>query len=626
MKLSRKMAILSLSAILGLTSLAGCTPDGSVSPTVEPTHSEEASPTPTVTPTFTPAPSDNPDIIPAEAHYVIKDGKSCITFVYAEKATDRLKNGFKEIQDYLQEKSGVYVQCKTDAQLSKIPNEKFFVGNTTKSNISLLNNDVTWYDCLLTQTSDGIVAMAYTQGGVLNAMEYFKNSLIFANNNKDVYVMPDVFKLYERNNIPEMEHAFKEFTISGYGTPTFSAADPDKWNEQDWKTYQSIIDFGVTNISIDGWTGIPANSSVEDTRKFIEKFYEAGITTRYYFSWNLEMRDKYVDDGKNYSDHGTYVELENNIKDVIKNYGDMEAITEWGFWDEPEGHNSYLFCRLVLDLFDQYDPIADRRVYINMGPMAHYDDYLNAYDDLALTADPDYYCYDRYPFFYNEDGQPQMTDTYWYANLELNRDYALDFGKDTGIIVGAIVVGNDPRRSEMTQEYMTWQVNTMLAYHHRYLEHFVFYSGHGHGLYTNENDPTFRWYFAQNANKYAMTVGTMLLDKRLDAVFHLQNADGTYSPQTVTYSGFRNAGDVTGCDAFLSFFDDGTLIITDKRSAPADGGDHDITLSGLKGDIEWFNADTNAWEDISSCSAATVSENGLTLTLKMATQYIVREK
>jgi len=92
------------------------------------------------------------------------------------------------------------------------------------------------------------------------------------------------------------------------------------------------------------------------------------------------------------------------------------------------------------------------------------------------------------------------------------------------------------------------------------------------------------------------------------------------------YKPFRNVGEVVGCDAFLSFFEDGTIIVTDKRCCDRDGGDHNVTLSGLNGGVEWFNVVNNAWEDISTCEDATVDESGLTLTLTRSSQFIVRAK
>lgn len=621
MKMTKKIAILSLSVLLGVTAISGCTPSKSGTPSLSPSQSEEPTPTPEITPSATAAPNDEPDIIPAEAHYVVKNGESCITFVYSQDATDRLKEGFQDIQNYIHEKSNVSVWSKSDSQLSKVQNEKFFVGNTKKTDTSLMGNNATWYDCLLTQTDDGIVAMAYTQGGILDAMEYFKNSLIFANDNKDIYFMPDVLKLYERENIHDVDHAFEQFTISGYGIPTFHNINPEKWDDHDKYTYQTILDFGLDHVCVNQY-GM-SKGSVEDTRAFINKFYEDGITTRFYFEWDSQWQDDYIKYGEEeYVALGKHTDLENAIKQAIADFGDMEAVTEWGFYDEPHYSDQKKFCGFVMRLFDANDTNSNRRVYINMDPSSD----LNYFDDMLKYVNPDYYCYDRYPFFFNEEGQPQVTDQYWYANLELNRNIAIDAKKDTGIIIGSILVGNDHNRSDITQEYMNWQVNCLLAYNTKYVEHFVFWASHEGCLYVENNERTFRWYIAQNANKYLRVVGDMLFDKTLDAVFHLQNADGSYSPQTNAYLGYRNLGTISGCDAFLSFFDDGTIILTDKRSAPADGGEHDVTISGLKDNIEWFNANNNSWEDISTCDYAKIDENGLTFTLQTSTQYIIREK
>ena len=113
-------------------------------------------------------------------------------------------------------------------------------------------------------------------------------------------------------------------------------------------------------------------------------------------------------------------------------------------------------------------------------------------------------------------------------------------------------------------------------------------------------------------------------DSRID--IYLANEDGSYSHETIPYTEFRNAGKVIGCDAVLSFFDDGTIIITDKRCCESDGGEHLVTLTGLNGEVEWFNVANNAWEDISTCEMAMVDENGLMVGLTTASQLIVRAK
>ena len=624
MKYTKRLLSILLVMIMCAVSVVGCAPEVSQTPgqSNSPEATQTVTPTTTPDPTPEPTPTDAP--IPIDAYFLVKDGEVQVTLVHDSMCTERLKVAVAAAAEKINDICGAYIPIKNDDQLSKIKTAgKIIVGHTKISDFSVVDTNVSWYDCVVANTDKGIVTMGYTQGAIIDALNYIVDNVVVTNDKQNVYIKSDVFGTHDRN-LEAVNHAFEEFTISGYGIPSFSALNPEKWNEQDWKTYYGLVEFGVNNIPINH-AGTPENAgwnsevlgSVEDMRAFINKFYEVGITTRFYFPWDKSQMADFID-------LHLYREIEESIKTTVEYYGDLEAIVDWGFIDEPLGKREFEFCGLVNDLFEKYDE-KNRRVYVNMGPHAHYDNYLSIYDELELYTDPDYFCYDRYPFFYNEDGEPQMTDEYWYANLELNRDYGVDYGKDTGIIIGSIVVGCDPSRSEMTQEYMNWQVNTMIAYHHRYLEHFVLYSGHGCGLYTDKNDPTFRWYYAKNANKYAMTVGTMLLDKRLDAVFHLENADGTYDPQLYAYKGYCDWGEIKGCDAFMSFFSDGTLIVTDKRSAPADGGDHDVTITSLTGDLEWFNANNNAWEDISTCEAAVVDENGLTLTLAMATQYIIRK-
>ena len=55
----------------------------------------------------------------------------------------------------------------------------------------------------------------------------------------------------------------------------------------------------------------------------------------------------------------------------------------------------------------------------------------------------------------------------------------------------------DPERYDITQEFMDWQVNLMLAYHYRYLEPYVYYPVHDFCMLGKGNVPTFRWHIAR---------------------------------------------------------------------------------------------------------------------------------
>jgi len=640
MSLIKKIFSLIVAVLICITAVVGCAPDAtstpeqSVSPSSQPSGTPEVTPepTPTVIPTPTPEPTPTDAPVPVDAYYLIKDGKPLVTFVRADEETEMIKDAIRSFQNMILDRCDITIPDRSDAQLSKVKTPKIVIGKTKISSYDRLGES-TPYDMLIELDGSDIYAFGYTQGASLDAWQHIVDNVVIMNDCKNVYIKPDAFGFHERP-LREYQSTWDEFTISGYGAPTFSTYDPDLWTEKDQEVFQSIIDFGIDEIPV--WMfdyRNDKNFSREVIKKYIEKFNSVGIKSRVYaFDAGRYME---CDDGKTKD----YAELEACIKDVVETFGDIEGVAVWGFYDEPSTVDSFLYCADVMELFAKYDP-QKRPVYINMEPMVgsvFFSRPLDMYNDLLEIVDPDFYCFDRYPFWRVDengvatpDGTPKMTDEYWYANLEYNRNYGIDASRDTGIIIACIIVGGEAGRLEgradITQEFMNWQVNLSLAYGYKYIEQFVFYTGHDYGLYTKDNEKTERWYIAKNANDYANVVGTMLFDKKLDMVFHLANEDGSYSHEILPYKPFRNAGEVIGCDAVLSFYEDGTIIITDKRCCESDGGDHDVTLSGLNGGVEWFNVANNAWEDISTCEGATVDENGLTLTLTRASQFIVRAK
>ena len=303
-------------------------------------------------------------------------------------------------------------------------------------------------------------------------------------------------------------------------------------------------------------------------------------------------------------------------------FADMNGVEQWGFFDEPETEH-FEYCAFVKRCFEKYDP-KHRPVYINLGPRAHCHGVQSFYDRYSEIVRPDYYCLDRYPFFQTERGA-EMNEDYFYAHLELNRNNAIDDCVDAGIILTAIKVGADPLHADITQDFMDWQTNLAAAYGYRYLEQYVYYYVHDYCILGPGLVPTRRWHIAKKANDYLHTISPVLLEKRLDAVFHLPCVDGTYDIDTIPYHPYHGAGEVKGIDAVLSFFDDGTMIVTDKRCDEFHGGAHDVTLTGVTGEVEWFNPVSAGWEKIETCPAIVSSgEGGLTLNLARATQYIIK--
>ncbi len=383
-------------------------------------------------------------------------------------------------------------------------------------------------------------------------------------------------------------------------------------------TYEGVGAFGVDQIPI--WTSTD-DASVTRTRALVEKLWEIGVSTRIYaFPTDediyLETKDISPDEEK--------------VLKVIECYGDLEGVTEWGLVDEPKVKDHEYFG-LCAALFHKHDP-RDRDVYINLDPAyitADIEEYRqphNYYDSAQELMNPDYYCFDRYPFFVidQETGEGGVVDKYFYYNFEINKQYALDNGRDASVILAAIRVGNDPARTEVDGDMMDWQTNLMIAYDYRCWESYVYYHVHPSNMLGDGNIPTWRWYNAQRRNEYLNTVGDELSDSELQAVFHLPYEDGSYSYGVIPYYGYKGLGEVIGYDAILSFKTDGTFIVTDKRCSDFDGGEHEITFTGLSGEGTWFNPDTAQWEDISTCPAVLSTDGGLRICLGRATQFVFR--
>ncbi len=513
-------------------------------------------------------------------------------------------------------KTGVMPDVLSFDRAGESPLPSVFIGRLDCTDFSLLG-DADAAHFAVGVSGDDLYTAAQTPIGYLEAASHIARSILYSEDGRDAFLPPEALGVFERP-MPEVKHAFPRTMISFYGPPYTYSKEPADWLA-DEDTFNDILAFGADEVPLYAH-GITSPERVGALRALIKKFHAHGVTVRLYGA------------PVPYSEGHFYDEMDVNViresvKEFIDRYSDLDGISQWGLADEPDPRHVqyYVAARAACREFDP----KKRPTYINMGPRAHCRGIQNFYDRVSRVLGIDYYCLDRYPFFMTERG-PEMKDPYFYAHLELNRSYAVDYGRDNGLILAAIKVGADPERADIDETFMRWQTNFLLAYGGRYLEQYVYYHAHDFSILDRNNKPTFRWYLAQKANRYVKTVGRCVLDdKTVDAVFHLPNADGSCDIDTIPYYAYRNAGEVWGVDAALSFLSDGTIMVTDKRCDAFRGGNHEIVLTGLTcltGKIEWFNADAAAWEDISSCAAARLSYEGLTLTLDRASQYIVRRR
>lgn len=547
--------------------------------------------------------------------YFVRDGKAVTTIIRPTLSSEKELKACDKLREKIFELTGRLVRIVGDYS-HDITGSPVLFSNTIYFDHSILGTAIT-PEYVIHLSDCALSLVGRSNGGTLDSVDRLIGGLVCENGGKDLYITSDLPGVYRRE-LPPTEHAFKKFTVSLYGCPyNREYHKTPKQRLEDEKTFNYLVDFGAMEVPF-RQCSVSDPDEVRGNRQLFEKFLSKGITVRPYFGFH-----RFFEEFKEGKTEG----IEDFVKRVVAAYGDCEAVSHWGFCDEPQGRVEDAFCGKVRELLKKYDP-KKRPVYINLGPEAsaeHRDSMLNFYDDVTDYCKLDYYCFDRYPYF-TRNGIDGVYDDDYYYNLEINRAYAVDNGRDTGMIFAAIKVGGDPNedRSDVNDDMMRWQSNLLLAYGYRYYEQYVYYYAHEYSILDKNNDPTHRWYRAQKANAYLALCGKELENTPVDMVWHLPNKDGGYSNGTAPYPGFRGLGKVGGCDAILSFLHDGTLIVTDKRVDENNGEFHSLTFEGLKADDGWFDPSCGKWKKISDCPGAEFDGKICTLAMPRACQYIFR--
>ncbi len=605
---------------------------------------------------FTLGLSKAPNPVP-QKFYFVKDGKAVSTiivpgggvgvsmdYVSGASASKKMLKIVEAFQEKILELSNTLVPFVGDDNADQF-GAKFLIGNTKYIDYPLMG-EATSDDCVLAGDEFEVQVIAHTAGGVYDALEIVSENLVAEGN--DVYFDLSILGIHDRE-LGEYNHIFTEFTNSFYG-PIYngpgndhrpSSSDPD-----DFWAIEQIAEFGADVMPM--W-GAPKGEAAD---AFFAKCLELGVNVRlsvfpgYYEVFNTSTRERIM----------SPEEVEQKVKENLEIYAKYEAITEWGLVDEPPVEEHQYFGELKA-LVQKYDPLK-RPCYTNFGCIPDEDFYDSASDVIV----PSEYRYDDYPFHYDKDLNSRMMDYDFYANMEINRDYAVDDRVSASIILAAMKVGgandpdpNDPNfdslwdnadgfanypRAEITGEFMGWQTSLITAYGYKCWESYVYYPVHKYAMLNSDYTPNWRWYLAQDANFRLKELGNLLFDYEVDAVFHIANEDGTYSNGTIPYYGYRNLGEITGCDAIISFLEDDIIILTDKR-CEFDQTEHEVSLENIDKNDEWYNLETSQWEPLSTCEYFEETENGGTFTLNVkdtqvfldneqvidvSMQYVIRRK
>ena len=549
--------------------------------------------------------------------YFVRDGKAVTTIIRPASASKKEYAAAEALAAKIFDLSGVLVRVRADDD-PEITGSPFLFGDTLYHDPAIMG-EATSYQYVIHRGECALSALGRTPRGHLRAIKTVTDSLVCGNCGRDVYLTADILGIHD-SAVPPVRHAFERFTVSLYGCPYNQPEhSTPEGRLDDLKTFRDVVAFRTDEFPFT-IRDVFDDHETEINRKLIKRYYEQGIKIRPYCALHT-FEEEFLNNG------GHSDALDRYCKKLTEGYADLDAIAQWGFYDEPK-EPMFSFCRGVIETMEKYDP-KKRPVYVNLDPTHEMGrgDSIDFYDAVSDKIAPAYYCYDRYPFFVR-DGVPGVYDDNYYRNLEINRDYGIEDSVDTGMIFAAIRVGGEPDddRSDVDDDMMRWESHLLLAYGMRYYEQYVYYHVHDFSILTDGNEPTHRWYRAQRANAYLSRVGKMLDSLRLDAVFHLPDKDGSYSAGVTPYYGFRGLGAVGGCDAVLSFFEDGTLILTDKRSGEKDGGTHELTFENLKADDLWLEPLGGKWKPLSECPGARFDGTVCTLEMPRACQYIFRRK
>ena len=576
-----------------------------------------------------------PDESSPAAFFVVKDGQIVSTVVASENVSKKELKAYEALRNGFFEKTGYFLQLTTDEHEVRtgLP---ILLGVTDMASPAALG-EATSYQYVITTENGAAVAAGRTSGGNLQAAAALFDSLVV--DGDDVYLPKAALGIFDRA-LPDVVHAYKDFTVSVYGD-AFGAAGipwPDRAGEKGQAIYDLLIEYGADEYPFS--IGSLSEAEVAGARALIEKLYADGITTRLYYNPVAYTHESGV---WSESDKETY---EPYVREFCEAFRDMEAITQWGFYDEPGNVEDFKFCNDIVELFKKYDPMG-RKVYINLGPEASAylgDDF---YDNVAeYIPGIEYFCFDRYPFgalandcnmvtidrmgsmsfeeylttlTEEERAATWLEDLEIYSNLELNRNYAIDKSVDAGMIVGPSRIGG-AERTEDCDLLMKWQDNMLIAYNYRYIEQFPFYGAHRYCLLNEHDEKTWRFEMAKEYDDYTRDYAKKINDLRLDAVFHLENHGGGYDKCVTPYYPYHGFGEIDGDDAIISFFSTGEVIVTDKRITDHTLGAHELVIEGFGRITEWYDNGTHEWAPISTCPAV----SGNTLTLGLSDLYLFR--
>lgn len=384
-------------------------------------------------------------------------------------------------------------------------------------------------------------------------------------------------------------------------------------------------DENVRTVAEAGFTRMQINrsdaASDEETRAAVLMAEKYGLDVSLYFQGRL---GSFIRDEEALTQESADAE----VQSIIDTFGDLENIAEWYIIDEPHLEDM-ADVGMVLDAFHRLDPT--RRCMVNLlpGNYSNHDDvdepgrdpqgqpYYD-YVKMLTELDADIVYFDRYNFY----GNPPAfrSDDGYFDNMLVVADAALRSGLPAGMCVQNYAV--DETSAPMNREQLLWGANTCLAYGYRSVTYFTYHSCNYGGFVDENNVPNEQYYALKEIAPDILAVGNYLAQYKLEMIFHLKTNEVDGAPKYIPYGPL---GEVDGTNALISFYNDGSFLITNFNwNTGADNNVITLAKTEVDGNLEWFDPADSSWKDAGESEEIEVSDFAWTLSIPAADALLLR--
>ncbi len=309
---------------------------------------------------------------------------------------------------------------------------------------------------------------------------------------------------------------------------------------------------------------------------------------------------------------GTRDQIRQRIAELLASYGEHPALAGFNMYDEP--HRS-LFGLLEFAKNEVVQQSGGTELpFVNIWPSyaspkyalgtSDYETYVERY---CTEVAPPVLCFDHYPLL----SDTKITPGYFY-NWAVIRKFSRLSDIPSWVFIQSVgfdgsAVGMAKRRTPNEHEIF-WQINVSLAYGAKGIQYFTYWTPNNpqvpyqDALIGRDGNPTPRYYYAQNANKYLSVIGKVLLPLTSESVVHAK--EGKRLPRGAkAFKPDRYVRAVDGSRVILSRFLDESTVTNDRYLFVANrsflkASETRLTLSDLVSEVSEVNSETGEFQPV----------------------------